>query len=134
MFVVLNRIENISIKSLDIHYRLIFVGMKCVFTLLALVAMVSAQEFSPTLFFTGTLDGIQGANKDIDTAAGSLAQKEGAVQGLVDGASGVFAAEDALETAVDVTAYKNLFKRVVDDDSRLFPTDADNRPTNGPPV
>jgi len=91
--------------------------MKCVYALLALVAMVSAQTQGPTLFFSGDLDGIQGANKDIATAAASLATKEAAVQILVDQATAINAAEEALETAVDVTAYSNSFKGVTDDDT-----------------
>jgi|ERR1712080_188301 len=91
--------------------------MKCVFVLLALVAMTSAEGiYSETKFFTGDLDSIQGANADIAKAAASLQMKEAAVADLVTGKESIFAAEQALETAVDVAAYSNSFIGVETDE------------------
>jgi len=95
--------------------------MKCVFVLLALVAMTSAEGiYSDSKFFTGDLDNIQGANADIAKAAESLQTKEAAVATLVDQAAAIFTAEQALETAVDVAAYGNKFDLVNDDDTEIL--------------
>merc|ERR1712045_520198 len=58
---------------------------------------------------TGQLDGIQGALVDIEAAGTDLATLKGKLEALVDGAPKVYAAESALETAVDSAAYTNAF-------------------------
>jgi|ERR1711890_4065 len=91
--------------------------MKCVFVLLALVAMTSAQgTYSESKFFENDLDSIQGANADIAVAAASLQKKEAAVEALVADKESIFAAEQALEAAVDLADYTNSFIGVATDD------------------
>jgi len=58
---------------------------------------------------TGQLDSIQGALVDIEAAGTDLATIKGKLEALVDGAPKVYAAEAALETAVDSAAYTNAF-------------------------
>jgi len=58
---------------------------------------------------TGELDSIQGALVDIEAAGTDLATIKGKLEALVDGAPKVYAAEAALETAVDSAAYTNAF-------------------------
>jgi len=58
---------------------------------------------------TGQLDSIQGALTDIEAAGTDLETIKGKLEALVDGAPKVYAAEAALETAVDSAAYTNAF-------------------------
>ena len=62
-----------------------------------------------SLYFTNQLDGIQGALKDISAAGADLETMKGKLEALVDGSASVYAAEAALETAVDSAAYTNAF-------------------------
>jgi len=55
------------------------------------------------------LDSIQGALTDIEAAGTDLETIKGKLEALVDGAPKVYAAEAALETAVDSAAYTNAF-------------------------
>ena len=62
-----------------------------------------------SLYFTNQLDGIQGALVDIETAGTDLNTIETKLEALVDGSAKIYAAETALETATDSTAYANAF-------------------------
>jgi len=62
-----------------------------------------------SLYFTNQLDGIQGALKDISAAGADLETMKGKLEALIDGSASVYAAEAALETAVDSAAYTNAF-------------------------
>merc|ERR1712062_752414 len=59
---------------------------------------------------TGKLDSIQGALVDIEAAGVDLDTIKGKLEALADSASLVYAAESALETAVDSSVYANAFK------------------------
>jgi len=62
-----------------------------------------------SVYFENNLDGIQGALEDISAAGADLETIKGKLEALVDSASTVYAAESALETAVDSTVYANAF-------------------------
>merc|ERR1711915_93339 len=59
---------------------------------------------------TGKLDGVQGPLLDIEAAGTDLETIKGKLEALADSASLVYAAESALETAVDSSVYANAFK------------------------
>jgi len=69
----------------------------------------SAGDGSKYFASSGTLDGVQGALEDIAAAGADLEIIKGKLEALVDSASTVYAAESALETAVDSTVYANAF-------------------------
>merc|ERR1711899_432732 len=60
-------------------------------------------------YFANQLDGVQGALVDIEAAGTDLNTIETKLEALVDGSAKVYAAETALETAVDSAAYANAF-------------------------
>ena len=62
-----------------------------------------------SVYFENNLDGIQGALTDIEAAGIDLATIKGKLEALADGAPKIYAAESALETAVDSAAYTNAF-------------------------
>merc|ERR1712122_185916 len=62
-----------------------------------------------SLLFENNLDGIQGALVDIEAAGVDLDLIKGKLEAIVDGSGDIYAAESALETAVDSAAYTNAF-------------------------
>ena len=88
---------------------------------LALMAMIEAAQWngdfgkqgegdlSATYYFGSNLDSIQGALQDISKAGEDLGVLETKMEALVDGSAQIYAAETALETAVDSAAYTNAF-------------------------
>ena len=85
---------------------------------LALMATIEAAPASDnglydgdngSLYFGNQLDGIQGALIDIEAAGTDLATIKGKLEAIVDGSGDIYAAEAALELAVDSGAYTNAF-------------------------
>merc|ERR1712223_766487 len=66
-------------------------------------------DFPASFYFEANLDSIQGALQDISKAGEDLGVMETKLEALVDGSAKVYAAETALETAVDSAAYANAF-------------------------
>merc|ERR1712122_281374 len=62
-----------------------------------------------SLKFESNLDGIQGALVDIEAAGVDLETIKGKLEAIVDGSGDIYAAEAALELAVDSGAYTNAF-------------------------
>ena len=66
-------------------------------------------DFPASYYFEANLDSVQGALEDISKAGEDLGVMETKLEALVDGSAQIYAAETALETATDSTAYANAF-------------------------
>merc|ERR1711890_22277 len=92
-------------------------NMKFAFCIAALALMATVEAAPATangayggpLYFENNLDGIQGALMDISAAGTDLDLIKGKLEAIVDGSGSIYAAEAALETAVDSAAYTNAF-------------------------
>jgi len=82
------------------------------FVVLAFVACAYAKPagvYSTNTAFEGDLDSIQGSLDDIKNAGADLGVIEGKLEGLAAKKADIEAAETALQTAVDKTAYANAW-------------------------
>ena len=93
--------------------------MKFAFCIAALALMATIEaapggmhgtpDSEASYYFEANLDSIQGALEDISKAGEDLGVMETKMEALVDGSAQIYAAETALETAVDSAVYTNAF-------------------------
>merc|ERR1711963_68547 len=91
-------------------FVLCFAALACMATIEAAPAgTYGTPDSTPSYYFEANLDSIQGALEDISKAGEDLGVMETKMEALVDGSAQIYAAETALETAVDSAVYTNAF-------------------------